>query len=100
MDVSRRGFFKGLLAASAAAAAVSVIRQAPVMGPAIREFIAPERSPVFTGELNGRWKWYNVMDHGVKTGDQIGNFVGTFEIFPPPDPDNLLGRNLAFDTRF
>ena len=95
MNVSRRGFFKGLLAASAAAAAVSVIRQAPVMGPAIREFIAPGRSPVFTGELNGRWKWVNVTDQ--EGGNRIGNFVGTFEIFPPPDP--FVHRDMALFHR-
>lgn len=91
--MTRRGFLWGLVKASAAVAAVSAgvattIKKAP--GFKITKLNSDlSRSRLNRDLMSGKWKWVNIQD--VEYGGRIGNFQGTFKIFPKPESFDHLG---------
>lgn len=80
MELTRRGFFKGLLALGATAAVAAPVLK--VIEPKVIDY--PKRMAL--EGLNGKWTWINVAsESGV-----VGNFCGRFEIFPKPDESDTF----------
>lgn len=105
MSTTRRGFLWGLFKASAAVAVVPILikKVAPLPDLSIewnRQMtkLAEQFDPFIqnTTSLNGKWKWVNVQD--AKDSGKIGNFCGTFEIFPKPDPHEYRGMAFLYDA--